>query len=298
MEGTSGPLLDLDLLRTLVAIVETGGFSAAGVMIGRSPSAVSMQIKRLEEIIGHQVFERDSRNVTLTVEGEHLLVHGRQVLELNNRIIRKFVSQDLTGSVRLGALDYAVEQFLPGLLKQFSRHHPGITVDVTVENSANLLDRMHRRQLDIAIVTCESTSVDIPGIEILRREQLVWAGAKGGVSVKCRPLPISVWEQGCVWRSAALAALHYGSIDYHINFKSAYISGQKAAILADLVVAPLPASSCGGDITILGPEHGLPELRDFALCMAVQPELDATVGALIEKIRSYVPKLTLSSVAD
>ena len=285
MNTSITPLVELDLLKTLVAISETRSFSAAATLIHRSPSAVSMQIKRLEEIIGRPVFLRDSRSVSLTGEGEHLLAHGRRVLELNRQIVSRFTASEIAGVVRLGALDHAVEQFLPQLLRRFNAVHPAVTVDVTVENTDVLLDKIRQQQLDIAIVTCTPGTTLDQGIEVLRREALVWAGARGGIAAEQTPLPVSVWEEGCVWREAALSALEQQGRDYRVNFKSAYIAGQKAAVLADLVVAPLPATVCGGDIVTLGQESGLPSLDDFALGMTLLKKPPIPVVALAQQLR-------------
>ena len=107
------PFLDLDLLQTLVAIAETGSFSAAGAVVGRTPSAISMQVRKMEDLIGRAVFVRDSRSVALTGDGEVLLEHARRMLALNRQVVAHFVQPDLRGVVRMGAPDDAAERFLP-----------------------------------------------------------------------------------------------------------------------------------------------------------------------------------------
>ena len=105
------PLLELDLLKTIVAIAETGNFSAAAEVVHRTPSAVSMQVKRIEELLSRPIFNRDSRSVQLTNEGELLLEHGRRMLALNKDIVTRFMSPDVAGVVRLGATDDVAERF-------------------------------------------------------------------------------------------------------------------------------------------------------------------------------------------
>ena len=112
------PLLDLELLQTLVAIAETGNFSAAAEVVFRTPSAVSMQVKRLEELLGRSIFKRDSRSVALTADGEQLLVHARRVLAMNREIVAKFITPDVAGVVRMGAPDDAAERLLPEMLRR------------------------------------------------------------------------------------------------------------------------------------------------------------------------------------
>ena len=127
------PLLELDLLKTLIAINETGNFSAAAEAVYRTPSAVSMQVKRMEELLGRAVFTRDSRTVSLTHDGEILLAHARRVLALNREVVAQFITPEVAGVVRLGAPDDAAERFLPAMLKRFSESHPGVIVDVIVD---------------------------------------------------------------------------------------------------------------------------------------------------------------------
>ncbi len=280
------PLLELDLLKTLVAIAETGNFSAAAEVVFRTPSAVSMQVKRIEQLLGRPVFKRDSRSVTLTEDGEMLLVHARRLLALNQQIVAKFITPEISGVVRLGAIDHATEQFLPGALRRFAETHPGITVDVMVENSVLLEKMILQNELDIAITTvCQKTAQE-PGAEILFWEKLVWAGLKGGIAAEQIPLPISVWEEGCIWRKVALEGLEKQQRDYRINFKSAHIAGQKAGLMADLAIAPLPVSSCEGNIVALDASFDLPALPNYALGLLVAKNATPPINAVANHIRA------------
>ncbi len=280
------PLLDLDLLKTLVAIAETGNFSAAAEVVFRSPSAVSMQIKKMEGLLGRPVFIRDSRSVTLTEDGEVLLVHARRVLALNTQIISQFIPPDVAGTVRLGATDHATEAFLSAALRRFSCTHPSISVDVTVDNSSNLRAGISKGALDIALTTCRIAEND--NGEVLRREALVWAGLKGGNAAEKTPLPISVWEESCIWRQAAVAALESQQRAYRITFKSPHIAAQKAGIRADLAIAPLPASALGGDVVELGQSYGLPHLPDYAIGMIITKDASAPINAVADHLRATV----------
>ncbi len=285
------PLLDLDLLNTLVAIAETGNFSSAAERVFRSPSAVSMQVKRMEELLGRPVFKRDSRSVRLTDDGEMLLAHARRVLALNRQMIAQFITPEINGTVRLGALDHATEQFLPAVLKRFGETHPGITVDVVVDDSVEMAKKIAKNQLDLAIVTCGNEELQDKNIEPLYQEKLVWAGLNGGIAVEQNPLPISVWEEGCIWRREALSGLENIGRDYRITLKSAHIAGQKAGIVADLVIAPLPASSCEGAIIALGKETGLPTLPDYTLGLMMARDASAPVKALADHLRASLADL-------
>lgn len=280
------PLLDLDLLKTVIAIAEAGNFSAAAEVVFRSPSAISMQIKKMEEILGRPVFIRDSRSVKLTEDGEALLVHARRVLALNQTIIAQFIRPDVEGTVRLGATDHATEKFLPPTLRRFAETHPSVAVDVTVESSDELVKMVDNGEIDIALVTrCTSLSDTEKG-EILCREKLVWAGLKGGIAVEQNPLPVSVWEEGCIWRRAAISGLEAQGHEHRITFKSSHVAAQKAGIMADLAIAPLPISCCDGSVVALDSDFGLPPLPDFAIGMIISKNASPPVCAVADHLRA------------
>jgi len=278
------PLLELDLLKTLVAISETGNFSAAAEVVYRTPSAVSMQVKRMEELLGKPIFERNARSVKLTNDGDLLLIHARRVLAMNREIVAKFVTPDVAGVVRLGVPDDAAERFLPAMLRRFANSHPCVTVDVVVDSTVNLMKKLRRKQLDMAIVTCDVKPEEDVQVEILTRERLVWGSLKGGIAAEQTPLPISVWEEGCVWRKAGLDGLEQMGLPYRVAFQSSNTSGQRAAILADLVIAPIPASSLSEQIVEATAD--LPELPSYALGLAVIDELSSPAMAAADHLRA------------
>lgn len=278
------PLLDLDVLRTFVAIAETGSFTAAANAVFRTPSAVSMQIKKLEETLGRVVFVRDARSVTLTNDGEVLIGYARRLIALNREAVAKFVIPDISGVVRLGSPDDYGERVLPHVLKRFAQTHPAIAVDVVIDQSGNLRRRLNDGALDITLFTvCRSIPAEA---EVLLTEPIVWGGAKGGCAHSREPLPLSIWEEGCAWRSAALEALGRAGRDYRIAYMSAHTAGQRSAILSDLAVAPLPRSFIGEDIVALGPEEGLPLLPTYNLAMIVASDASAPVKAAADHIRA------------
>ena len=283
---TQLPLLELDLLKTLVAIAETGNFSSAAEVVFRTPSAVSMQVKKIEELVERPIFVRDSRSVSLTSDGLLLLEHARRVLALNNEMLARFVTPDIAGVVRMGAPDDAAERLLPEMLRRFSQSHPCVTVDVVVDDSQHLIERVKQLKLDLSLITCDAGFDDGREAEILMREKLVWAGLKSGVAAEQTPLPVSVWEEGCIWRTAGLKSLEDNGVQHRVAFQSANISGQKAAILADLAVAPIPVSSIGGDIVQVSKLNNLPALPDYAMGMMLAENMSEPAKAAAEHLRA------------
>ena len=279
-------LFDPDLLRTFIAIVETGSFASAAEAVHRTPSAVSMQVKKLEETLGRALFIRDSRTVTLTRDGAMLLPEARRLLALNRDIMARFIQPDVSGEVRLGAPDDAAERYLPDMLKRLAESHPGLTVNVVADASTRLAQQVAAGELDLALVTCEAGIAGTEGAEVLQREPLVWAGLRGGIAAEKRPLPVSVWEDDCPWRRSGLEALTNAGIAHRIAFHSAHISGQRAAVLADLAVAPVPRSALGGDIVDIGARFGLPALGSYSLGLLVKAEPGCAVAAAADHVRA------------
>lgn len=278
------PMLDLDVLRTFVAIAETGSFSAAANAVFRTPSAVSMQIKKLEDILGRSVFSRDARSVALTTDGEMLLGYARRMLAINREAVSKFIVPDIVGVVRLGSPDDFGERVLPHVLKRFAMTHPAIAVDVVIDQSVNLRRRMDDRTLDITLLTNSKGAAS--SAETLLTEPVVWAGAKGGCAYMREPLPISVWEEGCSWRAGALDALGRDGRNYRVAYMSAHAAGQKAAILSDLAIAPLPKSFISDEMVELGSKDGLPDIGTYSLAMLVPSDATAPVKAAADHIRA------------
>ena len=279
------PLLDLDLLKTLVAIAETGSFSAAAGVVHRTPSAVSMQVKKMEDILGRAVFIRDSRSVELTTDGAFLLEHARRMLALNRDAVARFVQPDIEGVVRLGAPDDVAERFLVDMLRRFADSHPSVSVNVAVDTTDRMITQLREGRLDLTLITCEAGFKE-DGAEVVYREQLVWAACRGGVAAEQNPLPVSVWDEGCAWRKAALGELDAQGRSWRVAFQSAHISGQRAAVLADLAVAPIPVSSTGGNIIEAPAHYGLPKLPKYALGLLIADDPNPAVSAAADHLRA------------
>jgi DNA-binding transcriptional LysR family regulator len=244
-----------------------------------------MQIKKLEDVLGRAVFSRDARSVSLTTEGEMLLGYARRMLAINREAVSKFIVPDITGVVRLGSPDDFGERILPQVLRRFAQSHPSIAVDVVIDQSINLRRRMDDRALDITLLT-NSVKVSLEGAETLMTEPIVWAGAKGGCAHMKEPLPVSLWEEGCAWRANALESLGRDGRNYRVAYMSAHTAGQRAAILSDLAVAPLPKSFLGSDMVELTVKDGLPEMGTYSLVMLVAPDATPPVKAAADHIRA------------
>lgn len=286
------PLLDAAVLRSFVAIAESGSFSRAAERVHRTPAALSMQIKRLEEILESTLFVRDARQVRLTPAGETLLSYGRRLLKLNEEAVSHFLAPALEGTVRIGTPDDVGTRILPRLLTHFARAYPAVQVDVIGGRSRDLLGRLDAGELDLALVTLGNTDIDSARREIVHTEPLVWAGRDGGVASQCLPLPISLASHGCAWRAMALTALDAAGIPYRIAYTSDHCAGQEAALLADLAVAPFPTSLVRAPLQALGPEHGLPPLGEYHIGLIRRPSLSRVGEVLAQEVVGSFRELT------
>ncbi|WMT90905.1 LysR substrate-binding domain-containing protein [Pelagibacterium sp. H642] len=196
--------LDPDFLRTFLAISETGSFGGAGEKVNKTQSTVSAQMKRLEEIVGVPLFEKEGRRNVLTADGLKLLEYAASMVRLNDEAIRAFRPPEVSGRVRLGAIDEYAQAFLPAILRAFNLAHPAVQVEVATGNTGHLLDLLADRQLDAAILSCRAGDTEI---EVLRSDRLHWFGSDVGSPHFDDPLPFCAWSSGCSWREMASAAL-------------------------------------------------------------------------------------------
>lgn len=279
------PLLELDILRTFVAIAETGNFTTAADTVHRTPSAVSMQIKKLEELLGCTLFRRDARSVVLTHHGEVLLSYARRLIALSNEAVSRFMMPEMNGVVRLGAPDDVGELILPEVLRRFAETFPSIAVNVSIETSGNLRRAVAEGRLDLAIFNSPDSAAPVPG-ELLMREQLVWAGKNCGTAHLKNPLPVSVWEEGCIWRARALEELTKSGREFRVAYFCAHHMGQRAAIKADLAVAPLARFLVQDDMVALSVKDGLPDLGYYNIGMVIHDDAEAPALAVADYIRA------------
>lgn len=276
------PLLDSEVLRTFVTIAESGSFTRAAQQLFRTPSALSMQIKRLEETLGQTLFVREARYVRLTTEGEVLLGYGRRLLKLNGEAVTQFLAPTIEGRVGLGITDDVVGRILPNVLAQFARSHPAVQVDVVVGRSQDLLARLDEGELDLALVMGGEPGQAARG-DVVHSEPLVWAGREDGVAVERTPLPVTLAQQGCAWRRIALNALDHAGVNYRIAYSCDHCAGQEAAMLADLAVTAFPKSLIRPPLKRLNNDV-LPPLGDYQVFLVKRAGSSDASEVLAERV--------------
>ncbi|WP_274426290.1 LysR substrate-binding domain-containing protein [Chelativorans sp. YIM 93263] len=248
--------LDLDQLTTFVAIADTGSFTRAAEEVHRTQSAVSMQMRRLEERIGKPIFEKDGRLNRLTEEGEQLLVYARQLLRLNRETLAAFDEASLEGHVRIGMPDDYAERFLPEIVARFSRSNPRVELSVLCEPTPNLVQHVRQGSLDLALLT------DIDQVEMVRNEPLLWVGSANHSMHEREILPMAFGRPTCSWRVAACKALEDTGRAYRILFTSFSATAISAAVLSGAAVSVLPECALRPGMKILGEREGFPALPD------------------------------------
>ena len=276
--------LDPDLLRTFVAIVDAGGFTQAAKQVHRTQSAVSMQVRRLEETLDRVLFQRDGRGVQLAPDGEALLGYARRLLKLHDEAVAALTRPDLAGRVRIGTPDDYVDRFLPDILARFARAFPRVQVEVTCETSANLRRWLAEDRLDLAVITAGCGPGGETG-EVLRREPVVWATADRHLAHEHEPLPLALFQAGCVFRDWALASLDGIGRPYRIAYTSASFSSILAAVKAGLAVTALCRSVLPAGVRPLGVEEGFPPLPPTAITLQRGRPGSAVAEGLADYIR-------------
>jgi len=274
--------LDIDSLQTFLAVVDTGSFTRASAQVHKTQSAVSMQIKRLEEQLGQQLFHREGRSVSLSEHGERLLAYARRMVELSSQTLAAFSRDVLQGCVRIGTPDDYANRYLPEILARFAVSNPLVEVTVICEPSSNLLNLISKNELDLAIVTQDAR---MGKSEILRKEPVHWVTSDRHVTHEEPVLPVAFGRQTCLWRQWGLAALGRVGRRHRLLYSSWSTMVLASAVLSGLAVSVLPESAVQPGMRILGEKDGFPKLPDgeIALIRSTDP-----VGKTIEAMANHI----------
>lgn len=282
--------LDLDQLNTFIAIAETGSFTRAADQVFKTQSAVSMQMRRLEEKIGQPIFVKDGRINRLSDDGEKLLVYARKMLKLNDETINAFSGDQLEGSIRFGTPDDYADRFMPSIIAQFAQTHPNIELNVVCEPSRELHLRMENNELDVALVTHD----DIKSLsEVIRTEPLYWVTSHNHMVHEEEVIPLAIGRDDCCWGDVAFAALDKANRDYRIIVASHSATVIVSAVLAGLAVAPLPECALQYGMRILTEVDNFPQLGMTKIGLLKRPGAAPTlVEALSKHIIASLDNIT------
>lgn len=273
--------LDLDQLQTFCAIADCGSFTEAARRLNKTQSAVSMQIKRLEERLGQSLLTRDGRSVSLTDHGDSLYARARRMLRTNAEIMDLFSDGELSGSIRFGVPDDYAVRLLPVILSSFQRTHPRIVVDVRCQPSEELVEGMRTGKYDLIVFT-QGTSHEYG--ELFRTERVFWVASHGGQALQTDPLPLAAGAH-CCWRDNALEALNRIGRDYRIAYTSSNATAITSAVLTDLAVGFLPESAIQPGMRIISEDKDLPRLRDAQIALM---RASHAYGGIYEALANHI----------
>jgi len=281
--------LDVDLLRAFVSVADLGSFTRAADALLRRQSTLSLQIKRLEDGLGTRLLERTSRHVRLTAEGEALLGHARQMLELNDRLVSSFDEPALAGTVRLGTPEDFATTHLPQVLARFAQSYPSVQLEVTCDLTITLMGRFRQGDFDLVLVKREPERSD-RGVRVWR-EPLVWVAAEKLALPGSRPLPLVVSPPPCVYRKRATDSLGRVRRPWRVAYSCASLAGQHAAVKAGLGVAVLPKDMVPAGLAVIERRSGLPDLHDTEIALLAARNLSAPARRLHDHIVRSLEKV-------
>src|SRR5262249_26257852 len=285
--------LDLDVLRTFVTGLDLGTYAKAAGRLGRSQSAISLQLRKLEETTGQTLLRKQGRGLTLTPEGEIMIGYARRLLELNDEAVSALKQPSLAGQVRLGVLRDFAETWLPEVLGHFGRTHPGIQVEVRVDRSVTLVDAIDRGELDLALAWHEGREIKTRA-EHLAWLPMTWIWPRDFARRRDEPLPLVMLDQ-CLFRRHGLAALDAAGISWRLVFTSQSLSGLWAAVAAGVgVTLRTPQGLPSHAVPLDGKLAGLPKVGDVGLCLITGD--GSSASAAVTHFRSILRESCLTSL--
>jgi DNA-binding transcriptional LysR family regulator len=278
-------MLDLDLLRSFVSVVDAGGFTRAGERVHRTQSTVSQQIRRLEDTLGRPLLHRNGKHATPTEEGERLLSYARRILALAEEARDVVARPAGDGVVRLGIPEDFAANRLAKVLSKFARSRPGLRLDVRCDLSVKLRSDLERGELDIALMKRDAGEA---GAIAVWPETLHWVTSRSHpLDSSHTSIPLAVFPQGCLYRNRAIHALETAGRAWHIAYTSPNFAGIQAAVSAGLGVSILPEAAMVADHRTLGAKDGFPAITNTELALVVEPDASPATRRLADLLADF-----------
>jgi DNA-binding transcriptional LysR family regulator len=263
--------ISTDSLRTFVMVVEVGGFAKAGDLLGLSQPAVSLQVKRLEDLLGYKLFKKQGQRQVLNQYGELLLPMAKQMVQHNDAILQLFTSESVTGKVRLGIPSEFAARILPSIIGDFVALYPEVSLEVKSRLSKHLLSDERQDQFDLVLALNEQ--LDSEKFPIFIQDQLVWVGDLS--LAQNETVTLVTAPEGCIYRRRATQALEKAGIKYRIVYSNADLTGLIAALKEGLGITVLAKSTVPNDLTYQLHTKHLPALGSIGISLvktASEPE--------------------------
>ncbi len=250
-----------DLLRTFVSVIDLGAYTKAGEVLGRTQPAISLQMRRLEELVGAPIIRQSGRSLLLTSEGEMLLSYAREILRLNDEVASYFNRSRISGVLRVGLPnDYAVA-FLQGVITQYQRQHSGISLEIYCGWSADILDRLRADELDLAIAMVNNERTQYLSRSWIERP--IWAAAEGVRFNPADGIPLAAHPEGCAYRARMIQALDAAHIRWRVAYTGSGIGGLQNAVVNGLGVSALTRYTMLPGMRLLDESDDFPPLAEI-----------------------------------
>jgi DNA-binding transcriptional LysR family regulator len=272
-------LIDPELLRTFVAFVDAGSMARAAAVVGRSASAVTAQMQRLEEIVGEPLLAAAGRGRALTPAGQEFVAHARRVLDANREAWLSIKGARADGHVVLGATQDFSETVLPELLRAFARTHTRVRLELRIGRSYELAKALDEGTADVVVAMRQESQHKEVGVV---REPMLWLGAAEGLAATQPELPLALLDPPCGFRTAAIAALDAARIQYRIAASSGSLSGLRAAVSAGIAVTLRTARWIDRGIVDVSSDMGLPAVPEAVFSVRLRNDADTIAAALAD----------------
>ncbi|MGL9622196.1 LysR family transcriptional regulator [Bradyrhizobium sp. U531] len=279
-------MLDLELLRSFVSVVEAGGFTRAGARVHRTQSTVSQQIKRLEEDIGQVLLHRDGKTVRPTEAGERLLSYARRLLSLAEEARDVLRQPNSEGAIRLGIPEDFAAYRLTKLLGAFARSHPGLRLDVRADQSKYLARDLERGELDLALYKREAGA---NGAIAVWPERVHWVTSKSHPIdvVDVASVPLIGFPLGCIYRAGAIHALESAGRAWHTAYTSSSLAGIQAAVAAGMGLSILSEMSIQSDHRVLTAREGFAPINKTEVALMASPDASPATLRLADRLAEF-----------
>jgi DNA-binding transcriptional LysR family regulator len=274
--------LSPELLRSFVAVVENGSMSKAASRVFLSQSALSLQIRRLEEVIQRPLFRRNgTRNLAITSAGKELLAYAHEILALNDRAIAA-LKHDHAQVLRLGTVQAFADSLLPPVLRAFSTRHPGLRLDILVAGSNELDLALRDHELDIALGLSFQQNAGSLG-----RAPACWIGLAS--LAEQRPIPLVLLPEPCIFRTAALQVLERARLGYDMAVEASNLASLQTAVRSGLGITCRPRPLPGDQYIEMIETTSLPTLPDVRYVLNHNVGRDTPAAELVQMLRSAFP---------
>lgn len=274
--------LDLCLLRTLIAIADTGGFARAGVRLHLTQAAVSTRMRKLEEQLDEVLFRREGRRMMLTPQAELLAGYGRKLLAMNDEAAMAVKRTAIEGRLRIGAPEDLLQAVLPMVLRRFAQGHPKMSLYVRSGRNSDLVGAVKSGDLDLAMAFSMD---DVDGATLLKRYPIRWLRGADFDRVEDVPLPLVLFETPCMFREFALRALEGAGVPWRASYTASSVAGVLAAVKAGLGVTARVAVQRDAAIKIMGRQDELPPLPKIGLWLCLS---GASQTPAAEKFKAFL----------